>query len=205
MEVVLAVAQRHFKQARALQTRADRIHAEHRRRDQHRVAPGRAERAHQQVDCLVAAATDQQLCRVRSHTAAPMRARSACGLRVRITSQAGIGIGCIRPRRFVGVEPDRAVQRFAARGAVAGEAAQVLAQQVGHGRSCRRTSAASLRGRALPGLPRAPVQPRPARSLRGRCGSTACTLIAFWKLATLRPLMARAAPPVGSTWLVPLQ
>ena len=27
----------------------------------------------------------------------------------------------------------------------------------------------------------------------------------FWKLATLTPLKARAAPPVGNTWLVPLQ
>ena len=33
----------------------------------------------------------------------------------------------------------------------------------------------------------------------------ACTLRKFWKLATLTPLQARAAPLVGSTWLVPLQ
>src|SRR3546814_16956160 len=32
-----------------------------------------------------------------------------------------------------------------------------------------------------------------------------CTLIAIWKLATVSPPTARAAPPVGSTWLVPLQ
>jgi hypothetical protein len=32
-----------------------------------------------------------------------------------------------------------------------------------------------------------------------------CTEIWFWKLATLTPEYARAAPAVGSTWLVPEQ
>src|SRR3546814_3176500 len=38
-----------------------RVHAEGRRLDQDRIAAGAAERAHQQVDRLVAAAADQQL------------------------------------------------------------------------------------------------------------------------------------------------
>ena len=36
-------------------------------------------------------------------------------------------------------------------------------------------------------------------------GFTSCTVIDTWKLATFTPLLKRAAPLVGSTWLVPLQ
>src|SRR3546814_5206211 len=62
--------------------------------------------------------------------------------RSRVATQAASVVGDVRVGRFVGVEPDRAGRRFAARRAVAVEPAQVLAQQVQHvaGRSEEHTS-----------------------------------------------------------------
>src|SRR3546814_10409261 len=90
------------------------------------------------------------------------------------------------------------------------EPAQVLAQQVQHvagrrahaGASSSRSATArrcASRPSALASITaHGPIAASPS-------GAAACTLIAIWKLATDSPPTARAAPPVGSTWLVPLQ
>src|SRR5690606_14048798 len=135
-------------------------------------------------------------------------------LRIGITAAAGVGIGRIAPGRFVGIEPDLAIELRAARRAVSGEIAQVLAHQREHVACCpvhpasgesalsnrRRTAlaCASSPSASASVTAQGPIAPIPA-------ALADCTLTRFWKLATETPLQARAAPPVGSTWLVPLQ
>src|SRR5690606_4177854 len=135
-------------------------------------------------------------------------------LRIRIAAAAAGRVGRIGPRAFVGVEPYLAAHVAGARRGVAAEAAQVLAHQrqqrvarrrprrVHADASCMRSTTAlacasscSARARVTA---QAPMASRPSRL-------AACTLTAFWKLPTLTPLHARAAPLVGNTWLVPLQ
>ena len=134
-ESVVAIAQRHLDHARAVQPRAHRVHAERRRRDQRPRRARAADRAHQQVDGLVAAAAGQQLRRLAAVQLGQCRAQRR-RLRIRIAAQAGVGIGSVRPRRLVGIEPDASVECFAARRAVAGEIAQVFAHQVDDACSC---------------------------------------------------------------------
>src|SRR5690606_15060085 len=101
-----------------------------------------------------------------------------------------------------------ALQRVAARGAVAAKPAQVLAHQCEQGFAahaaapCRRSTTALACASSCSARARVTAQSPMAR-LPSRLA--ACTLTKFWKLATLTPLHARAAPLVGSTWLVPLQ
>src|SRR5690606_16985556 len=124
---------------------------------------------------------------------------------LRVTPAGAAGIAGAGPCGLVGVEPDLALQPLPARRAVTGETAQVLAHQVEH----RAHATASSRSRtafACASNPSAPASvtaqgPMPATP----AGVASCTLMKFWKLATDTPLQARAAPLVGSTWLVPLQ
>src|SRR5690606_22053356 len=157
-------------------------------------------------DGLVAAAAHQHLRRlaaVKSRQRLHQRGRP----RVAIAAAAAARIGRVGPGAFVGVEPDLAIQRVAARGTVAAEAAQVFADQgkqvVAHAAapSRRRATAlacASSRSARAMVTAQSPMARMPSRL-------AACTLTKFWKLATLTPLQARAAPLVGRTWLVPLQ
>ncbi|MCW0450759.1 hypothetical protein NB706_003593 [Xanthomonas sacchari] len=126
------IAQRHLDHARVLQPRAHRVHAEHRRGDDDGVAARLAQGAQQQVDGLVAATAEQHLFRgagVQLRQCGAQRRR----LRVGIAAIAGVTIGSVGPGRLVGIEPDLALQRTAARGRIAGELAQVRADQRQHG------------------------------------------------------------------------
>src|SRR3546814_6999327 len=98
----------------------------------------------------------------------------------------------VRVRSFIGVEPDRAGHRLAARRAVTGEPAQVITQQVQHAAG-RRTHASASNNRnatarrcasrpsALASITaHGPIAARPS-------DAADCTLIAIWKLATVSP------------------
>ncbi len=189
-------AQRHFDDARILQPRAHRIHAEYRRGDHDRVAARLAQRPQQQVDGLVAAAAEQHLLR-RAGVQRRQRRTQRRRLRIRIAAIAGVAVGGIGPGRFVGVEPDLAAQRAAARRGIAGEVAQVVTDQRQHRarRRCfERRAHAALSIRSATALAcasrpsaramvtaQAPIAAMPARL-------ALCTLTKFWKLATLTPL-----------------
>src|SRR5690606_37822047 len=142
------------------------------------------------------------------------RRAQRCRLRVRITKAAGVRVCRIAPCRLVGVEPDLAIELRAARRAVTSEIAQILAHQREHV-ACGRVHAASgvsarsSRGRtalACASSPSASARITAQRPIASIPPALAvCTLTKFWKLATETPLQARAAPPVGRTWLVPRQ
>src|SRR5690606_31712907 len=107
-----------------------------------------------------------------------------------------------------------AIELRAARRAVAGEIAQILAHQRKHVARRRVHAASGVSARSSRKRTALACASSPSASARitaqGPIPSippalAACTLTKFWKLDTETPLQARAAPPVGSTWLVPLQ
>jgi hypothetical protein len=57
------VHQRDIEQGGTLQPRADRVHAEYRRGDQHGILLRTAQRTHQQIDGFITATADQELLR----------------------------------------------------------------------------------------------------------------------------------------------
>ncbi|CRR24236.1 hypothetical protein PAERUG_E15_London_28_01_14_08446 [Pseudomonas aeruginosa] len=190
-QAILAVHQRHFNQCGTLQARADGVHAEHRRRDQHAIATRHAQRAYQQINGLVAAAADQQLLRrhaVQRRQAFAQRQR----LRLRIAPAAASRIGRIGPGRLVGVQPDLALHRRTACRAVAGERLQIRAYQRQHILDSRAHAATSMRNataRSWASRPSALAMMRAQPPIAARPAALAlCTLIRFWKLATLTPL-----------------
>jgi hypothetical protein len=65
-QAVFGIDQRHLDRTGALQAGTDRVHPEHRRGEQHAIAAGFAQCAHQQVDGLVTAAANQHLRRLRA-------------------------------------------------------------------------------------------------------------------------------------------
>src|SRR5690606_12020218 len=158
------------------------------------------------------ASPDQQL--LRAHLVQVGQRLAQRGrLRIGIAPAGRAHVGRIGPGRFVGVEPDLALQPVAARRAVAGEAAQVLTHQGEHAPVAvhAASTAPALRRRRRTALACAS---RPSASARVTAQGpmaampapvAACTLTKFWKLDTDTPLYACAAPAVGSTWLVPLQ
>ncbi|KAG1205516.1 hypothetical protein G6F35_011586 [Rhizopus arrhizus] len=189
-QAILAIDQRHINQRRTLQSRADGIHAEHRRGHQHAIATRHAQGAHQQIDGFVTATADQQLLRrhaVQRCQALTQRQR----LRFRIAPAAACGIGRIGPGRFVGVQPDLTLHRRAARRAVAGEGLQIPAHQRQHivNGAHAATSMRSATARSCASSPSARAMMRAQPPIAARPSALAlCTLIRFWKLATLTPL-----------------
>lgn len=189
MQTIRPIDQRHFDQRRVLQARAHCIHAEHRRRDHHRIALGHAQATHQQIDGLVAAAADQQLLG-RTPVQLRQRRTQALGLRIGIATRAGVGIGRISPGRLVGVEPHIALQRTRARRRITCKCAQIVTHQIHY--RCRAHAATPMRSAtALACASRPSARARitahaPIPSIPALLA--ACTLTMFWKLATLTPL-----------------
>ena len=184
----VAIDQRHLDDACALQACADHVHAEHRRRHHDGVLSGHAQRAHQQVDGLVAAAPDQQL--LRRHAINLRQARAKRGwLRIRIAAAATLPVGRIGPRRFVGVQPHLATQGFAAGRLVAREIAQVRTHQgqdAAHAAALRNRSATAWACAPSPSARASVKAQSPMAAMPARLAD--CTLTKFWKLDTLTPL-----------------
>src|SRR3546814_16838026 len=95
----------------------------------------------------------------------------------------------VRVRSFIGVEPDRAGHRLAARRAVTGEPAQVITQQVQHAAG-RRTHASASNNRNAP-APRCAPRPPALASLpahgpiaAGPSGAGDWPCIEVWTLET---------------------
>src|SRR5690606_40708184 len=100
----------------------------------------------------------------------------------------GLRIARIGPGRLIGVEPDIAVELGAARGGITGKVAQIGTHQIEH---AAHDAASSRTATALACAPRPSA--RASVNAHGPMTAipsalTACTLIWFWKLATLTPL-----------------
>ncbi|MNV37273.1 hypothetical protein D3C71_1287860 [compost metagenome] len=186
---IALIDQRHLDQQRVLQAGADGIHAEHRWRGHHRIAARLAQRAHQQIDGLVAATADQQLFGGAAVQLGKPIAQ-CCRLRVGIAARATRGVGGVGPRRFIRVEPDIPDQRTAARRGIAGKRPQVCTHQREEGGSAH--AAASMRrvtAFSWASRPSARASTRAHSPIAAMPAAVAdCTLIRFWKLATLTPL-----------------
>ena len=100
----VAGAQGHFAHRCTLDSRGDRVIAEGRRAHDDLVLPGTAERAHQQVDRLVAAAAGEDpACWHPVEAGQPLEQRA--GLRLRIAIESGVTVVARRaPRHLVGVQ-----------------------------------------------------------------------------------------------------
>jgi len=166
--------------------------------------PGAQKARSKKVDALVTAAGHQQVIgidTIQTSQCAAQRLR----LRIRIAAQGTAGIGQRSLGRFVGVEPDFALHSLAASRRVAGELAKVVAQQFLRGahagtarRNCTARAWACRPSASARVMAHGPMLPMPTRL-------AVCTVRDFMKLDTDKSLQARAAPPVGKTWLLPEQ